>query len=63
MSEFERLEEKVAKMLTLIAELKERVGVLESENRKLFEMKGEVARRIDSVIKKLDALPEDEKGA
>lgn len=63
MSEFERLEERVTRMLSLIAELKERVGALESENRKLFEMKGEVARRIDSMIKKLDALPEDEKGA
>jgi len=63
MDEFEKLEERIEKMLSLIAELKERVGALESDNRRLFEIKSEVLRRVDSIVKKLDSLPDNGQGA
>ncbi len=63
MAEFGDLEKRIEKMLSLILELREKVNTLEEENRKLFDIKSEVARRIDSIIKKLDLLPDDGKGA
>lgn len=59
MEDLEKLEERVEKMRKLVLELKERVNTLESENKQLFEIKSEVARRIDSIIKKLDLLPDN----
>ena len=63
MDELGQLEERVEKMIALIVKLRDKVDTLESENRKLFEIKAEVAKRIDSIIKKLDLLPEGDKGA
>ncbi len=63
MDNLSQLEDRVKKMISTILELKERVSTLESENKKLFEIKAEISKRVDSIIKKLSLLPDEDKGA